>query len=362
MARMPRARRGVTGGEAGSLRGEVRIGVLGLTHDHVWGNLDDLLKIDGALVVAAADADPALRSKMQSYGCQQLFEDPHELLDNVELDAAYVFSDNRHSAELAVEAAKGGLHVMVEKPMAADLAGAVRMAGAAAEHGTLLMINWPFIWWSTLQHALHIISSGGIGEVRQVHYRAAHAGPREAGCSPAFAGWLYDPHKNGSGAMMDYCSYGAALACLVLGLPSRVTAVAGRLQKLDLYAEDNAVVVMQHAAAISTSVGSWTQIGQMTSYVPTFYGDSGTLVVQHNRLWLATHQEPAGVAVEVPKPPPAHRSSGACFIHHIRSGEPLTGIGSPAVGLATQEVMEAALVSVREGRAVSLPLAPVLDG
>jgi predicted dehydrogenase len=293
---------------------------------------------------------------MQSYSCEQLFEDPNELLDSVSLDAVYVFSDNRNSAVLAAEAARRGLHVMVEKPMAADFAGAVHMAGAAAKRGTVLMINWPFIWWPTLQHALQLVSSGGIGEVRQVHYRAAHAGPREAGCSPAFAEWLYDPYKNGSGAMIDYCSYGAALACLLLGLPSRVTAVAGRLQKADLYAEDNAVVVMQHAQAISTSVGSWTQIGQMTSYIPTFYGSDGTLVVEHDRIWLATRGDPAGSQLQVPAPPPAGRSSAACFLHHIRSGEPLTGICSPTVGLAAQQVMEAALVSARDGRAVSLPL------
>jgi predicted dehydrogenase len=336
---------------------KVRVGVLGLAHDHVWGNLDDLLRVGGAVVVAAADADPDLRSKMHSYGCDRLFEDPYQLLDSVSLDAAYIFSDNRHSAELATLAAERGLHVMVEKPMAADLAGAVRMAGAANQAGTMLMVNWPFIWWPTLQHALDLISVGRIGAVWQVHYRAAHAGPREAGCSPAFAAWLSDPYRNGSGAMMDYCSYGAALACLLLGLPSRVTAVAGRLEKRDLYAEDNAVVVMQHDEAISTCVGSWTQIGQMTSYIPTFYGSEGTLLVQHDSLLLATRDDPTGSQLEVPQLPPGRRSSAECFLHHIQSGQPLTGMCSVTTGLRAQEVMEAALLSVREARAVSLPLA-----
>jgi hypothetical protein len=45
---------------------DVRVGVLGLSHDHVWGNFDDLLAAGGAVVVAAADADPSLRSKMRS--------------------------------------------------------------------------------------------------------------------------------------------------------------------------------------------------------------------------------------------------------------------------------------------------------
>src|SRR3712207_8411651 len=81
---------------------------------------------------------------------------------------------------------------------------------------------------------------------------------------------------------MDYCCYGAAMACLLLGLPSRVTAMAARLRKVDLPAEDNAVLIMQHARALSTSTASWTQIGHLTSYVPMFYGSEGTLVVQRS--------------------------------------------------------------------------------
>ena len=335
---------------------KIRVGVLGLSNDHVWDNLDALSTHDGAVIVAAADPRPELRDKMKRYGCDRLLDDPLRLLETVELDAAYIFSDNRHSAELAAQAADRGLHVLVDKPMAADYVGAVRMMGAARAAGTQLMIDWPFIWWPSLQHALRLIVEGRIGRVFQVHYRAAHAGPREAGCSPAFAEWLYDPFRNGGGVLVDYCSYGAALTCLLLGSPSQVTAVTNRVQKLDLFAEDNAIVIMQHADAISTAVGSWTQIGHMTSYVPTFYGTEGTLVVHHDSVSLATRDNYDAIGVDIPEPPPEQASSAAFFIHHVVLGRPMGGICSPAVGLAAQEVLEAAVMSARDGRSVALPL------
>ncbi len=337
-------------------RRKLRIGVLGLSHDHVWDNLRQLVELGGAEVVAAADARPELREKVRDYGCALLLEDPAQLLEEVPVDAAYIFSDNRHSADLAVMAARRGIDVMVEKPMAADLAGALRMHGAAQSAGTLLMVNWPFFWWPGLQQALKLVAEGGIGRPFQVAYRAAHSGPAEAGCSPAFVEWLCDPYRNGAGALMDYCSYGAALTCLLLGLPLRVTAVSGRLGAAGLQAEDNAVLLMEHDRAISQSTASWTQVGHMTSYVPMFYGDEGTLVVGPDRLVLATREHEDGFSLEVPEPEARLSSSAALFTEHVRSSEPIEGLCSADVGVATQHVLEAGLLSSRLGCTVQLPL------
>ncbi|MBJ7599996.1 MAG: gfo/Idh/MocA family oxidoreductase [Candidatus Nephthysia bennettiae] len=334
----------------------LRIGVLGLSHDHVWDNLNQLVHLGGAQIVAAADGRSELRERVRDHGCELVLESAEQLLDDVRVDAVYIYSDNRHSAELAVMAAERGIDVMVEKPMAADLEGALRMQAAARSAGTLLMVNWPFFWWPSLQHALKLVAEGFIGTPFQVTYRAAHAGPAEAGCSPAFVEWLSDPHKNGAGALMDYCSYGAALTCLLLGLPARVTAVSGRLRKADLDAEDNAVLLMEHQGAISQSTASWTQIGHLTSYIPVFYGDEGTLLVERDGVRLATRQHQDGLRVEVPKPAADLSSSAAFFTAHIRSRDPIEGLCSAETGVATQHVLEAGLLSSRRRCAVQLPL------
>jgi len=336
---------------------KLRVGVLGLTHDHVWDNLEALAGSEDGVPVAAADPHEELRqSVVQKYPEAQVFAEYGELLDNVELDAVYIYGDNLLGEELTEMATARGLHVMVEKPMASTLAGADRMRRAARGAGVQIMVNWPIAWNPAIQHAFRLIEEGRIGDVFQVNYRAAHAGPRELGCSPYFSEWLYDPERNGAGALMDYCCYGAAMACLLLGLPSRVTAMAARLRKVDLPAEDNAVLIMQHPRALSTSTGSWTQIGNLTSYVPMFYGSEGTLVVQRGQLLLATPEHEEGQALDVPAPPAEQRNSAAFFLSHIRSGEPIKGLCSAEVSLHAQEVLEAGMLSVEQGRAVSLPL------
>jgi len=336
---------------------KIRVGVLGLTHDHVWSNLEALAGCEEGELVAAADLHEELRERFsQRYPQAQVFDDYERMLDAVELDAVYVFSDNLESVELVELAADRGLHAMVEKPMASSLSGAARMMGAAQEAGTILMVNWPIAWSPAVQHAFNLIHQGRIGELYQVHYRSAHAGPREIGCSSYFCDWLYDPLRNGAGAYMDYCCYGAAMTCYLLGLPSRVTATMARLRKRDLAADDNAVLIMQHARAMSTAVASWTQIGHLTSYEPTFYGSEGTILVRGRQLLLADAQHDDGQEIEVPEPPEGMRNSAEFFLSHVRQRKPIEGLCSPEVGLMAQEVLEAGIISAQEGTAVSLPL------
>src|SRR5262245_36407354 len=110
---------------------KLRVGVLGMTHDHIWGNLADLKNSSLGELVAAADPNEELLAKaQQDYACPAVFEDYEEMLEESELDAVYIFGDNATGAELTMLAAEYGLHVLIEKPMAADLDGANQMLAA----------------------------------------------------------------------------------------------------------------------------------------------------------------------------------------------------------------------------------------
>src|SRR5688572_28247420 len=188
----------------------LNVGVLGLSHDHVWGNLAAVQAGEHGRLAAVAEPDPELRRRFESlHGGVPTHDRFDSLLERRDLDAVLVFSDNRTSAELGVRALERRLPVMIEKPMAADLAGARALRAA-----------------------------GALGEPLQLNHRGGHAGPREFGCSPQFCAWLYDPLRNGGGALVDYCGYGAVLCRLVLGRPQAVTAVAPPPAKTGLVAED----------------------------------------------------------------------------------------------------------------------------
>lgn len=343
----------------------LRVGILGLSHDHVWGNLAALVAGEIGEPVAASDPDPQLRERFQrTHGIPALASHA-ALLERRDLDAALVFADNRASAEFGVQALGRGLPVMVEKPMAADLPGADALLAAARAARLPLMVNWPTAWRPALRHGLALVRAGAVGEPVQIHHRGGHGGPREFGCSPQFSGWLYDPDRNGGGALVDYAGYGAILCRTLLGRPVAVTAVTARLRKADLPAEDTGVVVLRYPRALGLLEASWTQVGAEPALAMTAYGDAGTLLVHQPRAmregevagagWVQLVTRERSELLEPPSLPPDERDGPTYFLTRVRDGRPIEGLCAPEVGRDVQEILAAALQSAVAGQVLVLP-------
>lgn len=322
-----------------------RIITLGLHHDHVWSNLEELAATGRAELAGAADADAELLAKYRNRFPGETTESYDELLSRDGLTAAYVFGSNKLSEDLVVKACERGLHCLVEKPMAATLAGAERMHAAARASGVRLMVNWPFAWWPQLRHGIYMAQVGELGKLWQVRYRAAHQGPVELGCSRQFCEWLYDAELNGAGALMDYCCYGAVLAEVLLGQPESVSGLRIRTGlKPDLALEDNAVLLLKYPHALATTEASWTQIGHLTSYSATIYGNKGTIQIEpghDGRILHATAEHPDGIALHVAAQPDHLRNASTHFLAAIDDPameiHPLCDAGH---GLNAQRILE----------------------
>jgi predicted dehydrogenase len=260
--------------------------------------------------------------------------------------------------------------MMVEKPMADSLANAERMRVAANLAGVPLMVNWPTAWMPEIRHALDLAASGAVGDIYRFTMRGGHGGPKEYGCSPEFYTWLYDRARNGAGAYIDYCGYGASMARLLLGLPHRAQATIGRLQKDYVDVDDNAVLLLRYPRAMAVVEATWTANGPVPDGGPAIWGRDGTLVVRRRParregerggqgiVVRITRDQPDGEPLEPPPLPDGERSAVGYFLSRLASDRPIEGLVSAEIGRDTQEVLEAGLIAAREGREVSLPLAP----
>ena len=347
-----------------------KIGVLSLIHDHVWTHLRELAGRDD-VTLAVADPNAPLRDKARDEcGVERGYADPADLLERERPDAVLIFADNAGKVPLVELAASHGRPIMTEKPMAATLAGAERMRVAAANAGVPLMVNWPTAWRPEIRHAIRLAREGAIGEVFRLNVRGGHRGPKEYGCSPYFYGWLYDRARNGAGAYLDYCGYGASIARLVLGMPSRAQATIGRLQKDDLDVDDNAILLLRYQRAMAVIEATWTAAGPVLHGGPVLSGRDGTLVADRRpprgegrgagdagALLHVTRDNPDGAIVEPPPLPEGERSAVEYFLTCLADDRPIEGLVSPAVGRDTQEILEAGLRAGAAGREVSLPLA-----
>ena len=345
----------------------LNVGVLGLSHDHVWANLASVAAGDHGRLSAVAEPDAELRERFgKLHGGVPVHETFDTLLERRDLDAVLVFSDNRTSSELGVRALERGLPVMIEKPMAADVAGARALLRASRTAGVPLMVNWPTAWRAALRHGLTLAADGAAGEPTQLSHRGGHAGPREFGCSPQFCDWLYDPQRNGGGALVDYCGYGAVLCRLVLGRPQAVTAVTPPPRKPGLVAEDHAIAVLSYPRALGLLEASWMQIGGEPAFAMIVYGERGTLIVHQPR--PSREGDRVGVGrvqivtadgsrfVDPPPLPPDQRDGPTHFLSRVATGGEITPFCACDVGADVQEVIAAAQRPAATGVRVALPL------
>jgi phthalate 4,5-cis-dihydrodiol dehydrogenase len=120
-------------------------------------------------LAACVDPDPLARERFVQRTGGTAFEAPTEMFETVRPDAVYIATPTRTHEELTVLAVAHGAHVLVEKPIALDLASAERMIAAAREHGRALMVNHKRSADREVLAMRAVIRSGEIGIPRLAH-------------------------------------------------------------------------------------------------------------------------------------------------------------------------------------------------
>jgi len=337
------------------MRKKLKIGVIGLVHDHVWSILNQFKAIEDVEVVCAADMNEPLLEKVGQLGVKNTYKSYEELLAREKIDAVIVYTENSHHADVTETAAEKGLHIMVEKPMAANLEQAQRMFKIAEKSGIKMMINYPTAWYPTMRNAYKLAQEGLIGKIYQARYRAAHEGPKEIGCSSYFYEWLYDEKLNGAGAFMDYCCYGANMCRWILGVPEKALALGGTYIRDYLTVEDNAVLLLGYKKAMGIAEASWSQIGEGVppKYNLILNGSEG-VIAAGSELKVYTSERKCWEKIELSPLDVVRRSGPEHFVTSILKDRPLDDVVSPLHNRDAQVILEAGLISMREDRAVYL--------
>jgi len=335
-----------------------QIGIASLVHDHVWGELNHWRNNPQAAVVAVGETDPRLIARFRELfpdarvhpGWKSMIESEGDSLDIVQIAA-----ENSAHADITEAACAAGCHVITEKPMAARLSQAKRMVAAADKAHTTLMVNWPTAWspaWQEFQRRIH---AGEIGTPRYIRYRSAHNGPKEIGCDPAFVEWLYDEQRNGAGAFMDYCCYGAVLCASLLGRPDSVTGTRAVLAKDYPIPDDNGMIVMQYKHAYGVAEASWSQVVPTVGANPVAYGSAGAIAVEGGLVVVYRRGE-GRAEIEPPTPQSPYSNAPEYLVHCLENNIALEGICNAEISCNAQEILEAGLRSADTGARFAFPV------
>jgi len=127
-----------------------------------------------------------------------------QCLDNPQVDAVYIATNNSTHAAFAVQAAAAGKHVLCEKPMATSVAECQQMIDACRAHGVRLMIAYRKYFEPAALELKMLVDSGKLGRLKIIHstftiYMRPGGGR---------AAWHFDRRLAGGGALPDvgvYC-------------------------------------------------------------------------------------------------------------------------------------------------------------
>ena len=201
-------------------------------------------------------------------------------LDPERVDAVFLCVPHDLHAPLVEQAAAAGLHVVVEKPLANDLAEAQRAVDAAESAGVALSVCFPYRYEPAMQAARQLVAAGALGDPNGATV-TFHADKPESywvggfsGRSPS--GWRSSAARAGGGVLIMNLTHYVDFIRYVAGLePARVSAVS-RTDRAAEVEDGIAISVEFDGGAIASISGSSSTRGAPDSRFE-LWGELGTL-------------------------------------------------------------------------------------
>jgi predicted dehydrogenase len=345
----------------------VRFAVIGVGAN-VFGLHAAAIKASALTVVGVADINlAAAEQRAEDLGCPY-FADHRDLLTQTKPDAVAITTPHPYHAPIAIDCLNSGAHVLVEKPIAVEVAEADRMIETAQQVNRLLAVNLQHRTRSDIREAKKLIQQGKLGELQRVQMTAIWTRTQRY---YQLAGWRGTWRGEGGGVLMNQSPHTLDLICYLAGEPSRLTAW-NRTIFHSIETEDTSVAMFEWSnGALGTLLVSTAQAGEAERL--EIAGTRGVLQVGRSGLqfweadedlrdFLSQSPEPFAraplnqVDVEVEQRPGdgEHTAIYANFVDAIEHGTPLVADGSAA--RQSLELANAMIYSSARNEQVSLPL------
>jgi predicted dehydrogenase len=344
---------------------QYKMAVVSMLHTHVYGHLGAIMKSDQVKLVGVSETLPELIARAEKGDNTRpavpeslIFNDWRKMIDETKPDFVWAFTPTNEHLDVVSYCAPRGIHVMMEKPLAANYKDALEIAALAKKHNILVMANYGSTWGAAQYAVKSVVDSGEIGPIWRLHALTGHGGPGDPAKSP-FVAWLADPVKNGGGALVDFGCYLVNWSLWLKGMPESVYASTNHLKpQMFPKVEDNATIILNYKDGVAILEATW-DLPPAQRVVNEVYGTKGSIA--GNLLFKPGQKDggrggPQGSPIEVTPLPPERTEAIAYMVNRLKTKQPLDGPSALDLNVNVQEVLEAAKISVKTGQAVPLPL------
>jgi predicted dehydrogenase len=290
----------------------INIGVLSFAHGHVNAYCDRISQFDDARLVVAWDDNPTRGARQAARYGIDCSPDLQEVLARSDVDAVIVASETNRHADLCVAAAAAGKTILLQKPMATNLADCDRIIEAVERAGVHFEMAFQMRCDAVNQKMVELVRAGELGRIGAVRRR--HCINFLFNPPTGDTAWHIDPEAN-VGMFFDDAVHAADFFLWLLGAPVSVTAEIDNV--LTQVAPDDTGAAIYRFPGDTFGLlynSSVTLAGDNTTEI---YGDRGVLIQNHGDAVSTAFAEPGSTALRL-----------------YRRGEPATwtslGLGVPA--------------------------------
>jgi predicted dehydrogenase len=360
---------------------KVRIGMIGTSWYADALHLPSLTSHPNAIVTAICGRDQERAGEMaHKFKIPHVYSNYRDLIKSGRVDAVVIATPDDLHREMTLAAVDAGLHVICEKPLALNGADAREIAEAADAAGVKHMTFFTLRWFQHTQFVKELVDAGRVGNSSHFQISYVHGNGRD----PSYR-WRMD----GSRALGMLGDLGSHLIDMARWLNGDIVRVAAQLGSfVQHYHEDGRPVPQTNDAAllnvqfangsqgiIHTSAVAYTGGRGLEQHI-VLYGDKGTVEADFSfnnfggtdaKMAVRAASSPHGKFEELtipdhiwgdtPRNQPTEvfnrmPAGDRYFIDCILQDLPVT----PDLweGVATQEVMEAAITSHRTGQWVNV--------
>jgi len=300
------------------------------------------------------------------------FTDAQEMYDSGLVDAVIVATPHYWHAPLTFRAARKGLHVLCEKPLACDVGEARDMVAECRKRKVKLGVMFQQRCWPTIVKARQLIATGAIGDIFRVEMTGSSWFRTQAYYDSGQ--WRGTWDGEGGGVLINQAPHSLDLFQLVgLGLPKTVVAnIDTREHKIEV--EDTANIICDYGKGRTGYIYTTTAEEPGTMRL-TVVGDKGTMEIDRKKLRVGRLRIPvskhvyqstratAGGAeqkltwsdVRVSQRKTGHIDVMRAFAANVLSGKPMIATGAEA--LIELELSNAAYISgYNNSKLVPLPV------
>ncbi|NOT73293.1 MAG: Gfo/Idh/MocA family oxidoreductase [Cyclobacteriaceae bacterium] len=302
------------------MKRKLRMGMIGGSLDAFIGGVHrKAANLDGQieLVCGAFSSSP---EKSKATG-EALYLNPHrvygsfeemikkekELPGDLRMDFVSIVTPNHMHFAPAKMALENGFHVIIDKPMAFDIAEAKSLKKIVDKTQLVFALTHTYTGYPMVKEARNLITTGEIGSVRKVYveYPQGWLATFLENTGNKQAGWRTDPSKSGAGgAIGDIGTHAANLAEYITG--SDITEICAALnivvkgRRLD---DDSAMLLKFDNGATGTLLATQVAAGDENNLNIRIYGEKGGIE------WR--QEEPNSLVVKwLDKPKEIYRAGG----------------------------------------------------